>query len=67
MLTCSVLAIKYNEDDYYSNEFYAKVGGISLSEMNTLEYNCVILLDHNLYVKDEMFFKYQIYLKNYSG
>ena len=40
-----VLAIKYNEDDYYSNKYYAKVGGINLEEINTLEYNLLILLN----------------------
>ena len=33
-----LLAIKYNEDDYYSNKYYARVGGISLCELNELEY-----------------------------
>ena len=37
ILASLILAIKYNEDDYYSNEYYAKVGGIALKELNRLE------------------------------
>ena len=32
ILTSLVIAIKCNEDEYYSNSFYAKVGGITLKE-----------------------------------
>ena len=54
-----VLAIKYNEDDYYSNKYYAKVGGIALNELNELEYNLLILLEFNLLavVDNEKLFK----------
>jgi hypothetical protein len=60
-----LLAIKYNEDDYYSNEFYAKVGGISLGEINVLEAECCKILDFRLFVEDEMFNKYKDYIQNY--
>ena len=29
-----LIAIKYNEDDYFSNIFYSKVGGVSKKEKN---------------------------------
>ncbi len=32
-----MVAIKYHDDDYYKNEYYAKVGGITLSEINKYE------------------------------
>jgi hypothetical protein len=31
-----MVAAKYVEDFYYKNEYYAKVGGISRSEINAL-------------------------------
>ena len=31
-----MVAAKFAEDFYYKNEYYAKVGGISRSEINTL-------------------------------
>jgi Cyclin len=59
------LAIKYNEDDYFSNEFYSKVGGISLQEINALEYESLILIKHTLFVEQEFFLKYKLYLDQY--
>ena len=34
ILGCLILAIKYNEDVYYNNEYYAKIGGVPLDEIN---------------------------------
>ena len=31
-----IIAIKYNEDDYFDNTFYAKVGGVSRKEIDNL-------------------------------
>lgn len=36
LITSIVLAAKYNDDEFYKNVYYAKVGGISLEEMNML-------------------------------
>jgi hypothetical protein len=60
------LAIKYNEDDYYSNDYYAKVGGISLQEVNSLEIECVKLLDHKMWIDEDFYQKYENYLKHYQ-
>lgn len=65
LLATVILAIKFMEDDYYSNEFYAKVGGVSLQEINNLELECINLLNHNLWVDTEFYNKYRVYLKHY--
>ena len=57
-----LVSIKYNEDDYFSNEFYAKVGGIRMTEMNKLEYEFLSLIEFNLFVNEEVFNKYNTYL-----
>ena len=54
-----MLAIKYNEDDYYSNKYYAKVGGINLDELNSLEYNFLILLDFDVFIDEDTYEKYK--------
>ena len=64
ILASMLVAIKYNEDDYYSNSFYAKVGGVSKSEIDVLEYEFLVLIDFNLYVSDDLFLKYYDYIKN---
>ena len=65
-ISCCVLAIKFNEDCFYNNEYYAKIGGIDLYEMNHLESFCIEMLNFNLFVKEVIFKKYINYLENYS-
>ena len=60
-----LLAIKYNEDDYYSNKYYAKVGGINLDELNSLEYNFLILLDFDVFIDEETYEKYKEQLNDF--
>ena len=64
ILASMLVAIKYNEDDYYSNSFYAKVGGVTKSEIDVLEYEFLVLIEFNLYVSDDLFLKYYDYIKN---
>jgi hypothetical protein len=61
-----ILAIKYNEDDYYTNNYYSKVGGIIVKEFNLLEYELLKSLKYCLYIKCETFEKYRNYLNHYS-
>ena len=37
MITALLLAAKFFDDEYFHNSFYAKLGGISLAELNALE------------------------------
>ena len=58
ILASFILAIKYNEENYYSMAFYSKIGGISLSELNNLEFECLILIRYNLFIQPKLFDKY---------
>jgi hypothetical protein len=64
ILTSMVIAIKCNEDEFFSSEFYAKLGGISKAEMNFMEYEFLTMINFNLFVKEELFFKYHNLLIN---
>ena len=44
LLSSMVVAIKYNEDNFYSSEIYAKIGGLSLKELNYLEFHFLVLI-----------------------
>lgn len=61
-----LIAIKFNEDDYYSNDFYAKVGGISNKELNRIECESLRLLKYKLYINLSLFNKYEVYLNHYK-
>lgn len=43
---------------YYSNAYYAKVGGVSTEEMNRMELEFLFNLEFRLFVTTELFLKY---------
>ena len=67
ILGCLLLAIKYNEDLYFTNEQYAKVGGVSVQELNDLEIYSIQLLNFNLFISEDIYEKYIQYISNYSN
>lgn len=58
ILAAFILAIKYNEDNYYSMVFYSKLGGVTPGELNKLEFEFLILIRYNLLVQEELYKKY---------
>jgi len=59
LLTAVMLAAKFHDDLFYSNAHYAKVGGLSLSEMCALESRFLNLLCWKLYVSPEEYESYR--------
>jgi hypothetical protein len=54
-----LLAIKINEDNIYSNTYYSQIAGVSLKELNLMEYNFFILLDYKFYVNEDIYEEYK--------
>ena len=62
ILFMSILtAIKYNEDMYYDNEYYAIIAGISDKELKNMELEYLKLIKFELYVIKSKFDKYKNY------
>ena len=57
-----IISIKYNEDSYYDNNFYAQIAGIKPNELKLLEYKFLELNDFNVYVTDAEYEQYEQYL-----
>ena len=57
-----MVAVKYNEDTYFGNDFYAKVGGVTKNEIKFLEYEFLLRIKFNLYVNEDVFNKYNDYI-----
>lgn len=55
VLTALVLAVKYTDDEVFSNSHYACVGGIDAREMNQLERKMLDVLNWDLYLSPELF------------
>lgn len=66
MLIAIISAIKYNEDECYTNGYYAKVGGITLEELNRLEYEFLRLIRYTMFIQGDLFDKYLQYLMGYD-
>ena len=67
ILASMVVSIKYNEDDYFSNKFYAKVGGVTKEELDKLENEFLFLIDFSLFVDEDLFSKYYDYIKTFNS
>ena len=48
-------AIKYRQDFFLTNSYYANVGGVDLEQLNLLERSFLTLLDFNVGVSEEAF------------
>ena len=64
LFTSILVSIKYNEDQYYDNKYYAEIAGVKLKELNTIEYNFLHMINFQLFVNDETYRKYKLYLDN---
>jgi len=60
LLFLSLLAsLKFNQDFYYTNTYYAKVGGLSIEECNKLEKSYLVnLIKFDLVVNEETYNSY---------
>ena len=59
-----LIAIKYNEDKFFQNDYYSKIAGIPIYELKKLEYTFFCMCDFNMYISDETFDKYNKFLNN---
>ena len=65
LLICILIAIKMNEDEIYTNDYYAEVAGISLKKLNKIEHEFLNMNKFKLFVDKDIFEQYQRYLSNF--
>ena len=61
-----LVSIKYNEDSYFDNKYYAEIAGVKLKELKLLEYNFISMINFNLFIQDSIYEKYRQYLDNFE-
>ena len=66
LISSIVLAAKYNDDEYFKNTYYAKVGGLKIEDLNKLEMAFCADTNFTFYVSVMEFDKYIKTLENYS-
>jgi len=52
LLVSLLVAAKFTDDHYYNNAYYAKIGGITKTELATIEIEFLALINFDLYVTD---------------
>ena len=57
-----LIAIKYNEDSYFDNNFYSQIAGVKPNELKLLEYTFLEYNDFSIYVNDIEYEQYEKYL-----
>ena len=55
------LSIKFNEDIKIKEDYYAKIAGVSVKDLNTLEYQICVGMNFDFYVKSEYYQQYFVY------
>jgi len=63
LVTSVMVAAKFIDDGFFNNAYYAKVGGVTTSEMNRLEMKLLFSLDFRLQVDVDTFRKYCLQLE----
>lgn len=58
LMTSVLLAIKFYDDHYYTNSYYAKIGGMPTKEINLLEVEFLRLVNFTLYVEPHEYQEY---------
>ena len=59
ILTAVLTTAKMYNDTYYTNQYVASVGGVSLQNINELERFFMLMIDWNLYITTEEFDSYE--------
>jgi hypothetical protein len=59
LLTSVLISMKFNEDNAFSNAYYAKIVGITLRELNCLESKFLEMINYSLTVKPKEYQEYE--------
>lgn len=58
-----MIAAKFFDDVYNSNQYYSAIGGVSCKELNRLELEFLYLINFALHIKPVVFEQYRTELK----
>ena len=66
LFSAITLSIKYNEDCFYDNKYYAEIFGIKKHELKNFEYTFMKMVNCHLYISKEIYENYRSYLDNFN-
>ena len=50
-----LIAIKFNEDKIYKNDYYSQIAGISNNELNLIEFYFLQIIDFQTFINENVF------------
>eukprot|EP00753_Platysulcus_tardus_P012570 PLAT3435.2.p1 GENE.PLAT3435.2~~PLAT3435.2.p1 ORF type:complete len:264 (-),score=83.05 PLAT3435.2:32-823(-) len=65
LLTSILLGAKYFDDQFYNNQYYAKIGGLPCEELNNLELEFLFMTNFSLHVDAVTYHKYYEELRHH--
>ena len=66
-LTACLLSIKFNEDISVNTKYYSNVAGITVQDLNNLEFYLIVNLEFSLYVENDYYQKYFEYFCKFNN
>jgi len=66
LITSVMLAAKFFDDHYYNNAYFAKVGGVPIQEINSLEVEFLFMTNFDLFVPTDTYAQYYGELVNHT-
>lgn len=58
LMSSMVAAAKFYDDSFFTNDLYARIGGVPVDEMNNLELDFVFLINFSLLITPEEYQKF---------
>lgn len=66
LFTAILIAVKYTQDNHFSNKGFTYIAGIFLEDMNLMEYKFLKLIRYDLFISGDVLLKYHNYLSDIS-
>ena len=66
LFTAILIAVKYNEDSFYENNYYAQIAGIKNKELKVIEYTFLEMINFNAYIDEKTYYLYKESLENFN-
>ena len=67
LLISTLISIKFNEDIMVNTKTYSKIAGVTINDLNFLEYQMCIALDFSFNVKEDYFQQYFTYFSKFTS
>lgn len=66
-ITCATLSVKVADDGYYSNKYYASIGGVDTAELNSLELELLHQIKWSTWISRPLYDAYIEVLEKFFG